>query len=1452
VCGLLALTATAVSGGSTAGTALDDTVLTGSPVRLATQALGSPSVQPVNAPARVVRVAEQPGSGGSEAWAFGYTSAVGDWGAPDGLGQLVFLHYTPSTGWQLDGAPTDPSGNVANPRLTSLAVAPGGDAWAVGANGALVHHTGGGWKVVSANVDATLESVSLAGDGSGFAVGDAGPGGVTILRLSGGAWQRDSAANLAGVNPTLVSVSAVDGQDAWAVSGDSAQAAGGAGASSEVLVVLHRTGLGWQQVKTSQMFDGPLPAPTENDGSVQGQAGGTATQNQSTAGAAVAATRDGAWVVGRINPTDSAHPFGDVQTGDASRPFAISLTNPTANGSAYTSTSYCPALDTVGANSQNPTSTASQQLLCKHPFPLAAFGLTGVQILGDQVFATGMGLFHFAGGQWVREADPVGFLSGLSFDSPTEGWIASTGSNAIGSGAFSETAAVGHWTKNPSVPAVARWPEPLSSPLEAVAVDPSGSGQALAVGRDGARARYVPGVGWDGLDPGDVSYHALSWPTGGGAWAAGNAGVLAHWDGHGWSESRVPLASPTDTPPNFYGVAFSDAGHGWAVGAGGAIYDYAGGRWRPDPASKALTAHTLYTVAATPQGAAVAAGEGGTVLVLQGGAWREAQDAEQLAPPDKVGHPRPFYASAALADGTIGIGGRGVLLMRDAGGHFATPHAADSVDGTIVALGLSRTPSGIQAIAAVNPRSSTKYVNGELGMTSGWVMAHDAGGWHDVELDHQLTMWTSTDTAAQHDAVFAIALEPGSTRGWAVGGYPALTVDDDNGSYQRQDPSSVTYRVDLAGDPSPPSTLTQLPDPPSRGFTFAYLGDSACAGGVCGAAMGSGIAADVVLQNARDEIQAVAPSLAVFGGNMRRSGLPEELDEFNRYTKTWPQSIPFYAAMGEKDLVTGYDTGQLYPGAPSQSLPGTGAFYAQAFAGQPAPWGTAPAPSSVTPRDVLADTGADATKARSHYAFDFAPDGLPTQARFIVINTSANDLKATEASSENPTMASGSGQLDFLSQEVDAARAEHVPAIVVMNSPAGDPRGAQTDSHVLAADSGLAFDTTLLQHPAAAVFASGLGANFVDQVPATSIPTFISGGAGSPLIGDRSAFHGYYHAWLLVTVDPTNPNPISRESVKAMPIVDSVSLKVRSVLGSAQNGIPAGVGARAFALGRLPDSGLGNINGASPDPSQSRAQYMQVPDPNDGNYQCTLGTEYDTCYTAYAMRPYHRFWSEDEKVAAFVKPCPAASNPVEPCKDANGQMIRDDQAGYLCTFQPGKVWVDTVLGIHRAREQVTVTAGTGGACNGVLPAPPNIVKPVVLPVVQHPQQLVPEQPQVIPGPAPRVVTHHYVYHPVNPNLVPAVMPPPVPVLAAAPPLPAAGTAAKKEEEREKALEHSKESGGAEGHTHHAVAYAPALDTWDAKPVAVAGASALMMLILAAAWAGARRRPEAAFDRRRWQ
>ncbi len=360
------------------------------------------------------------------------------------------------------------------------------------------------------------------------------------------------------------------------------------------------------------------------------------------------------------------------------------------------------------------------------------------------------------------------------------------------------------------------------------------------------------------------------------------------------------------------------------------------------------------------------------------------------------------------------------------------------------------------------------------------------------------------------------------------------------------------------------------------------------------------------------------------------------------------------------------------------------------------------------------------------------------------------------------------------------------------------------------------------------------------------VPLYISGGAGSPLQSSRNSLHGYFHSWLLVTVDPDHRTPGGQATVtvKTMPVIESVAMQLDTP--SPESGLFAGHAVQVYGLGRLPDSGIGNFNGSNPDATQSKADYVKFPPPFYGNSQCVTG-EQDYCTEPYAMDPYHKFWSEDGTIAQFVKPCGFAG----PCIDASGHLVpdTDGQFGYLCAIKPGKVWIDVLMGIHVARDLVTVNPGAGLCNEHPLPPEPPVIPGVI---VTHPLIVQPNsQPVVAPQPRPAVpVVRHPVFHSFNYNLVPAVLPPPVPVLAAAPPLPAAGTAAKKEEKREHALEQSKEAG--DGQTHHAVIRADADASWDPRPVAVGGAAALLMLMGMSTWAVSRREPAKAIDRRRWE
>jgi hypothetical protein len=1425
--------------------------------QLGTQQLDTATMQPVNVPARPVRVAVVPGTGGTEAWAIAYSSAIVAGWTPGGLGQTVLLHYTKATGWQLTGPPVGADGSPSTARLSGIAMAAGGEGWAVGQGGVIVHHGAGDgstWRVVQSKTQLPLTAISLSPSGAtGFAVGDYDSTNhhLTSLSLSNGQWSLDGATDLSGATSLdLTAVSTVsDSGEAWAVSGD----------TSGSLDVIHRSGGTWQRVLTNQtQFDNPSGGQAANGGGITVGSGGV-------------------WVVGRMQSSDPTHPLGDSQAGDRSRPFAISLIG---SGSSYTAKSYCPGIMTVqSGNTQSPQQNgqATYSKVCDEDFPLAAFGLTGVSSFGDvgsgEAFAAGMGLFHFVQvggkGTWEREPDPIGFLSSLSMSAPDEGWMTGTGSNAITGAALGENMAIGHWTKHPQVPAMARWPEPGMSPLEGVALDPSGSGVALAVAGDGERVRYVPGFGWEVLTHHNAKLHGIAWPATNNAWAVGTAGTMSHWDGYAWTDTQAPRNHATDPMPTLYGVAFSDAGHGWAVGGNGVLLDYVNGSWRRDSQSSVLTNQPLYAVAAAG-GVAVAAGAGGVVLVNQGGTWQVDKAAGALA--QVLGTPpsvATFYSAASLPNGTLAVAGtQGVMLVRQPGRAFA-PVGSDrgwTVDGTVIALALSRSGSGApEILASVSPHSNAKYVDGTLATTDGYMFVGDASSdwsdvqWHDIELNDQSTMWTSTDTAAAHDPVYAIAIAPGTLHGWAVGGYPSLTLDDSNQSSERQTSSGSVYRVDLAGSPNPPSSLISLPSPPASGYTFAFLGDSACSAGICGAALGSGATADTVLQEAQQEIEMVDPSLTVFGGNMRGTGYPSELSVFKRYMQNW--TMPVVAALGDQDTSGALNPSNIAPGAPNQSGLTTNTPYLNLFNDMPAPWGhgqdTRHLYNGLVSADVAADSAPTPGQANNHYAFDFQPPGLPAQVRFIVLDDSSGTLSKSQ---DNPAETAGNTQLTWFQSELADAHSKGLQTIVVMNTPSDDPRSA-TPGTGLTTD-GVTFDQNVSMNGVSAVFASHINGNMrasISTPGGASVPLFVSGGGGSPLEGSRNSLHGYYHSWLLVTVDPdhkTQPGGQATVTVQSMPVIESVAMRIDTP--SPEAGVFAGHASQVYGLGRLPDSGIGNLNGPNPDATQSKADYVQFPPAFYGAGNCLPTTgqpgtgELDTCSEPYALSPYHRFWSEDENIAAFVKPCGLAYAPYGPCVDGANRLIPDrvGQYGYLCAIKPGKVWIDVLMGIHLARELVTVNPGAGPCNEHPLPPPPPPnpkTVPPVQPVVVQPNA----QTVVAPQPRPLVPARHpHIFHSYNSNLVPAVLPPPVPVLAAAPPLPAAGTAAKKEEKREHAIEHSQESGG--GQTHHAVIRADADAHWDPRPAAVGGAAAFLMLVLLATWSAARRDPASAIDRRRWE
>lgn len=1263
-----------------------------------------PAMQPVNLPARVARVTVVPGT--AEAWGIGLSSAiVPGWDARSPGGQVVFLRYTSAGGWSMAGPPVDASGTVVNPTLTALAMAANGEGWAVGEDGVLIHRAPGGpWRLhpSSGIVSVTLQSISV-GIGPdhalfGYAAGDAGE----VIRLSGGRWQIDTGA--AAITDDLVSVSALSADDAWAVSGS----------SSSILKIYHRTGGVWGLQRTGRaMFDSP-PAKTE----------GGATNN-SARGAAIAATSFGVWVTGAIVPSDASHPFGDDAAGDNSRPFAIWMAGNEV-------TTYCPDQYSLGQ-----AGNVNVSRLCDRPFPQSAFDLASITAFpgpdGGEAFAGGLGLFHFRGGGWFREPDANGYLISVGFSTPREGWAASSG-NTYGAGgaAQSSTTVIGHWTARPAKPHVARWGQPNQKVLEAVATDPGGH-RAIAVGQQGGSVLYEDGA-WDRLLlPTQQALHGVAWP-GAVAWAVGSRGTIARFDGAKWS---FPIEPGAITGRALFGVAFRNPGDGVAVGEDGTILRYSGGRWSLDPDSGSITQRSLFAVAAAGSGY-VAVGEQGTVLVRDASGWQLVPGLAELlrrgARP-----PADLFSVSSLGGGEVIAGGaNSSLLLGGAEGFRSFP---SPLEGSVLAVAGSRLSDGrIRLLASIGSEAD-KYLGDRLSVSSGGLVAFDGTRWTDVQLSSRRTIFSTYEPSQPVDPAFAVALEPGAVRGWAVGGTIANNVDPDN--HIQSDSTSSVYRFDMLRDAAQPGT-TALPRVPSSGITFAFFGETGCALALCDAAIGSGIAGDVVGMQIQDEINTLAgqrngPGFVLFGGNMRRVGLPEEVGQFRGFMRGFRP--PLFGAIGDQDLFipTQVPTPSGSAGGIIRSqLPSNNDFWKDTFADQLAPWGTTGRRHPlIKPVEEAGDQSPLSGLARTHYAFDYVVGGKQV-LRVAVLDSSNRNLSSQ---GQNPN----EGQIDWLTRVLAPTRVTGEPSIVVLNQPTfNTTRGYQQPNWSATQDSA-AFHGAIVANGVSAVLSSGIRVNLVYSASAQgtpgSVPFYVFGGGGMPLEETKHPLDGFYHSWQLVTVDPSDriqPLDQARVKVQSIPVLESIALH-------AEDGRTAHAGnALEFsALARAPFGGTSDID-------QSHATYFTFP----GVQLCSFspsGLQRGGCASREAVHPSYRFSTSDPSVARFVRPL--IGKPGFPARDVEGNLIPDEVSGFLCTLKTGRVTVSVEAGLRRAQMPISVTGGFGPCVEKPVLNPPIVERPEAPPVVQQ------TEPKVIQPFRPQVQQQAVAVFP----------PPPAPVVAPAPP-----------------------------------------------------------------------------------
>lgn len=1284
-------------------------------------------MQPVTTGFRMALVSAVPGSPSGEAWAVASSTArVKGWAGSEG--QTVFLRYTHRSGWRLVGPPVDGRGVAQNPNLTALAIPGPGYGWAVGASGAMARLVGDRWVMASGATRKTLYSVSLrrrGGDTFGFAVGD----GPTVLRLGRSGWVQDSIVVPQGERWDLRSVAVVGPEEAWA-----------AGSQADTLLVVHRTSTGWARRTTGrELFD---------EGGLRSVGGKVFS---ATRGFSTAAGEKTAWIGGvLVGVNSSATPD---PAGDSSRPFVLRFDGDDKP------TSFCPDLYTVGDD----TARASTTAICDRPLPLASFGIVAMQAFGDkEVFAGGLGLFHYRSGTWYREPSPIGSVVSIGMASPDEGWIGGSGAAYGAATSASSISTLGHWTRKPLQSRIARWPEPIthdktlaSEPLEAVALAPDGSGAAMMVGQSGAMLRYTPGVGWDSITPVTPNHlHDVAWPAGKRAFAVGGDGTILRWNGTDWAEDSASHSIHSA----FFSVAFSSPRRGYAVGAAGAIMRFDGGRWTSDPASERIVREDLYAVDAAGD-TFVAVGASGTVLVNERGSWRIDTSVRRLIERDSL--LPALYTVDGLPDGTVFVGGElGTLVRRDRlGGAWRIDIEGKRVppEGTVVALAARRDVGGYGLAASV-AQESLKYAGEVPGAITTTLLYGNRDGWRDIDLETRYSTFPAFDASATRDPILDLVFEGSdSPRAWAAAG-TGPGNDDGQGHLQAYGTSSI-YRVNLEGDPRPPAErATPLLDTDPFVVNFAFFGESACGRAPCSLTMGTGTRADAVALRIRDEVNRMAampggPQFVVFGGSMRRTGIPEELGGFKHYVQGF--DIPVFAALGRSDLFAGLDTAFLDEAESTGGIrkneaagPTDDSFFRNTFADMPLPWGTRGRRlARFEPVRVPGEEEPDAG-SRTHYAFDFRAGSR--RLRVIVLDNSIQG-RLTDPSTQNPQQ----NQMGWLTSVL--ATAGDAASVIVMNRPSRNPLQVAKDQYPEAAP----VERAAAEAGAAAVFTSFFRLNAVTQLKvegvASTTPVYTFGGGGAPLESrpgkPPQPSNGYYHSWQLVSVnfDPARrPLPLRRPEVyvRSYPIVDALALHARDGVV-----VPAGRTLRFTGAGRLPDGG------SSGDPLQSRATVVPMSAGTSGACPPDPANRLrHTCLGSGLIGPSYYFLTDDPEVGYFVAPDP--QDPTLPyLSTQTGLPVPDPTSGLFCGINPGKTNVHLISGLHGTQMEVTVTGGSGSCIKGQRVAPPPPVRP---PPEPEPQAVPPREPvRILPTR-------------IDP-LQAAVVPPPIPApLPAAPPAIGAG------------------------------------------------------------------------------
>jgi hypothetical protein len=937
-------------------------------------------------------------------------------------------------------------------------------------------------------------------------------------------------------------------------------------------------------------------------------------------------------------------------------------------------------------------------------------------------------LLRFSGGSFSYQPGGGGFgVSSAAFASPQEGWLFGASGGSGGSLNYHEGAQLLHATSSPEPDQLQPWPVPFRRPLTAIAAAPGATpgepnAQALAVGAEGQIARYVPGQGWapeylysSSGERQEPSLRGVAWPEPGRAYAVGSEGAMWLW------RSETNLWEPDPAKPlafhgNLTAIAFdpSDPAIGFAVGKQGVLLSY-NKTWAEEAPPAGLQQANFTSVAFAGGEAIVgyrvldAAGkETGGLIVNKdepGSVWEVDAQAQQLLA--QVSEPEDTVISkvAGLPDGGAVAAGPGIVIERDGPAGSPWRFTAEPLPeaANIAALAAFREGSTVRALVSIdtsanslpngliyrqidNPPGSAPgqppvYIEPDPLPGSGYLLRETASGWQDLEHqaypDPEIAAGEEKfDLPAWPDAVLALLVNQTGTEGWAVGGQTGAALDQ---SALKEDLSEVQTAAALRiGGGAAPAQSDDAPiATPSGEPTFALGGNAQCAA-ACADYLNVGLGPDAWLANAVSRAAQI-PSLRAFlytGARIAQSkGQRPSSEAFEREMERYAEllrgggSLPVYAAASPSDIDSAGGTGTFTSLLKSNLLVG----------GAPPETAAPPAGSA---------------------AYAFNSDGSGGPVRAIVLDYSQLTL--------------GSAQMEWLTQQLESAKAVSTPAIVIGNA---DPVDAQASNY--ARDSA-ALIQVLVQHGASAYFYDSPEENRYDTLGtgSRSVPAYGSGTLGYVLPPPSSdeEFLGA-GGFLLASVDVAQRNAETNQAPVSVTLIPNIS---QLALDATDGTLLRRSQVALFeALARRPaggeeQEGAGTSEEEAPDP------YIPIPEYCKG----------PGC--AHFVAPSYTFSSSRPDIGNFVEREPNSTNPRAVLQGASGKPIPDPSSGLFCAFNAGTTTVTVTTGGLSYSEQVTVQGGSVEQPCGTVPL---VNPPPATSNTAVPSPLPPPAPAPSPSPA---------------------------------------------------------------------------------------------------------------------